>query len=394
MLQNLKVDIVYYRTNTDFELEFNLCGCCRMRLLTDKAPDRKTLVHDLARAVSRSRVIIISGNLFGEDGIMDITARAISKTLTEIDSRRYGISGGEKIRVINGATPLVSPDGSFGGCIIESGPQSMILLTDNRAVRKAVMSSLIHPYIEELCAIEMKEKVQGQPPADISGTSAAAVPPPVAAMQSDVQDTAVTPEPAATAAEATAESAGNQSGLPEAPAQPAGEVSAESAVSEETSEDAENTESAAKKDSENPTGDIFAKAEESEPVKTETPLGSFVNKPDNTDDSYVIPMQRQKTEVQDKTDTASESGDYYIDTDKIKKSRGEALSEEYEDEPPYYADMPEQGGRRSGNIAVLVISVILLIVIAILCYCIFYVPAREGVSAAAYLRETFSTLFG
>ena len=145
MLQNLKVDIVYYRTNTDFELEFNLCGCCRMRLLTDKAPDRKTLVHDLARAVSRSRVIIISGNLFGEDGIMDITARAISKTLTEIDSRRYGISGGEKIRVINGATPLVSPDGSFGGCIIESGPQSMILLTDNRAVRKAEMSSLIHP---------------------------------------------------------------------------------------------------------------------------------------------------------------------------------------------------------------------------------------------------------
>ena len=368
MLQNLKVDIVYYRTNTDFELEFNLCGCCRMRLLTDKAPDRKTLVHDLARAVSRSRVIIISGNLFGEDGIMDITARAISKTLTEIDSRRYGISGGEKIRVINGATPLVSPDGSFGGCIIESGPQSMILLTDNRAVRKAVMSSLIHPYIEELCAIEMKEKVQGQPPTDISGTSAAAVPPPAAAMQSDVQDTAVTPEPAATAAE--------------------------SAVSEETSEDAENTESAAKKDSENPTGDIFAKAEESEPVKTETPLGSFVNKPDNTDNSYVIPMQRQKTEVQDKTGTASESGDYYIDTDKIKKSRGEALSEEYEDEPPYYADMPEQGGRRSGNIAVLVISVILLIVIAILCYCIFYVPAKEGVSAAAYLRETFSTLFG
>ena len=379
MLQNLKVDIVYYRTNTDFELEFNLCGCCRMRLLTDKAPDRKTLVHDLARAVSRSRVIIISGNLFGEDGIMDITARAISKTLTEIDSRRYGISGGEKIRVINGATPLVSPDGSFGGCIIESGPQSMILLTDNRAVRKAVMSSLIHPYIEELCAIEMKEKVQGQPPTDISGTSAAAVPPPVAAMQSDVQDTAVTPEPAATAAEATAEGAGNQSGLPEAPAQPAGEVSAESAVPE---------------DKENPTGDIFAKAEESEPVKTETPLGSFVNKPDNTDNSYVIPMQRQKTEVQDKTDTASESGDYYIDTDKIKKSRGEALSEEYEDEPPYYADMPEQGGRRSGNIAVLVISVILLIVIAVLCYCIFYVPAREGVSAAAYLRETFSTLFG
>ncbi|MEE1055109.1 MAG: hypothetical protein U0L36_04660, partial [Acutalibacteraceae bacterium] len=68
MFQIIKVDIIYYQTNTDFEMEFNLCGCCRMRLLTDNAPDKKTLVHSLARAVSRSRVIIIVGNLFGEEG--------------------------------------------------------------------------------------------------------------------------------------------------------------------------------------------------------------------------------------------------------------------------------------------------------------------------------------
>ena len=30
MFQNLKVDVIYYKTNTDFEMEFNLCGCCRM----------------------------------------------------------------------------------------------------------------------------------------------------------------------------------------------------------------------------------------------------------------------------------------------------------------------------------------------------------------------------
>ena len=39
MFQNVKVDIIYYDTSTDFELEFNLCGCCRMRLLTDKTDD-------------------------------------------------------------------------------------------------------------------------------------------------------------------------------------------------------------------------------------------------------------------------------------------------------------------------------------------------------------------
>ena len=47
MLQNIKVDIIYYKTATDFEMEFNLCGCCRMRLLTDKAPDRRSMVQNL-----------------------------------------------------------------------------------------------------------------------------------------------------------------------------------------------------------------------------------------------------------------------------------------------------------------------------------------------------------
>ena len=390
MLQNLKVDIVYYRTNTDFELEFNLCGCCRMRLLTDKAPDRKTLVHDLARAVSRSRVIIISGNLFGEDGIMDITARAISKTLTEIDNKRYGISGGEKIRVINGATPLVTADGSFGGCIIESGPQSMILLTDNRAVRKAIMNNLIHPYIEELCAIEMKEKIQGQaqPAAD-----AAAVPPSAAAVQNGVQDTVGTPEataviPADTEAEATAESSENQAGFPENPAEPAAKDNPES------TDAAENMERVVSGAVENSESENPAEAEDSEPDKTDMPLGSFVPKPTDITGDYAIPMQPQKTAAQDKSVVSNESRDYFTDTEKFKKSHEDSLNNEYEDEPPYYTDVSEHDGRKSGNIAVLVISIILLIVIAVLCYCIFYVPAKEGVSAAAYLRETFSTLFG
>ena len=35
-MTNLKVDIIYYKTSSDFELEFNLTGCCRMRLFKDK----------------------------------------------------------------------------------------------------------------------------------------------------------------------------------------------------------------------------------------------------------------------------------------------------------------------------------------------------------------------
>ena len=56
MFQNIKVDIIYYKTATDFEMEFNLCGCCRMRLLTDKAPDRKSMVHGISIARARSDI--------------------------------------------------------------------------------------------------------------------------------------------------------------------------------------------------------------------------------------------------------------------------------------------------------------------------------------------------
>ena len=159
MFQNIKVDIIYYKTNTDFEMEFNLCGCCRMRLLTDKAPDKKTLVHSLARAVSRSRVIIIVGNLFGEEGVISLAAGAVGSKLSKADNKTYGISGNDEIEIISGSTPLVTPEGYFGGCIIEKGHQTMILLSDSKSVRKTVMKTLIHPYIEELSIASGKSQL-------------------------------------------------------------------------------------------------------------------------------------------------------------------------------------------------------------------------------------------
>ena len=33
MIQNLRVDTIYYLTNSDFEMEFNLCGCCKKFVL-------------------------------------------------------------------------------------------------------------------------------------------------------------------------------------------------------------------------------------------------------------------------------------------------------------------------------------------------------------------------
>ncbi|MBO4732944.1 MAG: hypothetical protein J5662_00560, partial [Clostridia bacterium] len=49
-------------------------------------------------------------------------------------------------------------EGYFGGCIIESGNQSIIVLTENRTLRKSIMKTLVHPYIEDMCIMQSAER--------------------------------------------------------------------------------------------------------------------------------------------------------------------------------------------------------------------------------------------
>ena len=369
MLQNLKVDIIYYKTNTDFEMEFNLCGCCRMRLLTDKASDKKTLVHDLARAVSRSRVIIIAGKLSGEEGIIETTAKSIAKTLTEIDKSMYGIKSEESISVINGATPLVTPDGEFGGCVIESGPQSMILLSDDRELRKAVMKTLIHPYIEELCTLEIKAKAK-----DTAQEVSAVIAPP-----EPIPDNA--PEETNAPADAVAEETQEETeGTEDGNATEVTEAETEETVETDTEAEAE------------------AEAETEEPA--DNPLSAFSSNADGVTLEGGMIFEADDQPVAEPSHTEEESG-LFIEPEKPSKNRmgyrshGYALDED--GDSPYHAPDNYAGERKSplsGNLPILVISVLLLIVLAVLCYCIFYVPAKDGVTASAYLHETFNTLFG
>lgn len=166
MLQNLRVDVLYYRTATDFEMEFNLGGCCHMRMFTDKTDTRKGLVSLLARAVSRSRVIIVCGPLFGEKGLISTVAAAVGKPLVAADNAAFGIESDEKIEIIDGSMPLVTAEGFFGGCILESGPQTIVLLTENKSIRKSIMKKLIHPYITEISysAFHEGENIPAKPP--------------------------------------------------------------------------------------------------------------------------------------------------------------------------------------------------------------------------------------
>lgn len=378
MFQNIKVDIIYYKSNTDFEMEFNLCGCCRMRLLTDKSPDKKSLVHSLARAVSRSKVIIIAGNLFGDDGIINIVSNAIGKTLSEVNNKLYGISGDDKISVISGATPLVTSDGYFGGCIIESGPQSMILLSDNKTVRKSIMNTLIHPYIEELCALDLKAK------ADLSSAkpvSQAEIPvpveiPPVSENMEDI-DIMSSSQPDSVSDEQTEEIFEEETVSDSEET----EIFSESAP-ETAEENTDNSESPTEQTGK--TTDINAAADDGVALS-----GGMIFE---TDD-YRAAAEDHSAEDND--------ADLYVEPQKLKKGRVDYYNEQYaknSDEGNYYhSDEYLPGKPRagfSGNLPILIVSIILLVVLAVLCYCIFYVPAKDGISASAYLQETFNTLFG
>ena len=334
MFQNIKVDIIYYKTPTDFEMEFNLSGCCRMRLLTDKAPDRIVLVNQMVRAVSRSRIIIVSGTLFGEDSIIETCSKAIGTPLAEIDYKQFGIDSDENISVIKDSVPLVSKEGIFGGCIIEQGPQTLILLTENKSIRKGIMQNLIHPYIQEIVASELVEKEEPakEPVEEITEES-------VEEIQEDITDTA--------------------DELPQ--------------ESEEATEENEETEETAE--------------------ETPEPVNQLIL----DDEDFQIAATSE--EPQEDYEPDENSNDLYVETDKKGRGfkRADSYHIDYDSEgyiiEQYEEDLPKKSDKKL-NISILVLSVVLLLVVAVLCYCIFAVPQSEGVSAGAYLKETFNTLFG
>lgn len=342
MFQNIKADVIYYKTNTDFEMEFNLCGCCRMRLLNSKADDRKSLIADLTRAVQRSKVIIVVGNLFGEDNIISNIAGAISKTLSPADNKAYGIKADEEINIITGSTPLVSEDGFFGGCIIESGPQTMILLTESRSIKKSIMNNLIHPYLEELYAGELKAET-----------------------------------PSDETVEESAEEIGEKIEIAE-------EVVGQ-AVSEEEDEVEEDTPLV--DDPELIMDVIEENLEENIIIKNDDDFfAGMIFEADDAEEDFIIP---------------EENIELFADPNKISKRDSMNISEFYsamnvddlglieeEDDPYFIPTKPP-----IINLPMMVLIVIILILVAVLCYSLIYIPMRSGVPASDYINNIIETLF-
>lgn len=353
MFQNVKVDVVYYKTNTDFEMEFNLCGCCRMRLLTDKAPDRRTLVHSLARAVSRSKVIIVVGVLFGEESIINTVAGAIGSKTEIADNKASGINSKDEIEIISGSTPLVTPEGYFGGCIIENGPQTMILLSESKNIRKPIMQTLIHPYIEQLCADELTERANAVPPEPLTDIAVPVTEP--------VAEAVVEPETVEALEEA------------EKTEEPAEEEAVTDTIEENTEEAPVEEETEAKVESEN---------EENEESSVEVSGGMIFE-----EENELI------------TEDSSEDGGLYAEPMSMNRRQAKLLNETYAQLEDGELDVDEenivQGYRRNlrFDLPMLIIAIVLLVLVAVLSYCIFYIPAKNGISSGEYIREIFDVLF-
>lgn len=160
MIPNLKVDIIYYNTQSDFEMEFNLSGYCRMRIFKTSATTSEELINALATDLDRSQIIMVVTDVLGNESGVKTVSESISFELEPVNKEENNISTTEEIFIPKGAVPLVSNSGAFGGCILESGEQSIIMISDNRALRHEIMKSLVHQYIFDVSQLEVYKKRQ------------------------------------------------------------------------------------------------------------------------------------------------------------------------------------------------------------------------------------------
>ncbi|MBE6732566.1 MAG: hypothetical protein E7561_01025 [Ruminococcaceae bacterium] len=387
MIQNIKVDAIYYLTNSDFEMEFNLCGCCKMRLLTDKAENPKNLVGLLSRAVSRSQVIICCGKLFDNDGLIKIVSQAIKRPLCTVNNSDFGIMDESEINIIDGSLPLVNSDGCFCGCIIESGPQSIILLTDNKSIRKTVMKQLIHPYIEELSIARNTNDTKAEE------TNA-----------SDLEEAEIVTEPETILENDSLEETVDAENLPQ---------------NDETLLDSEQTEIVdevtSDESADNDTTDEVIEASDDELIEnqpdeqTEEPESNEDEETDtsNTEDTsadITLPEVIMDEEIVDEPEIFMDPAEInsgfelYLEPERVKYSKKSHYELNYvpsERDNDFISESSdieyfEEPKNKFMSLPILIISIVLLVALAALVYLLVLVPMSSDYTFSEYVRDIFS----
>lgn len=149
MSKDVKIETIYYKSDSDVSLEFGLHGNYPVRLLSSSCNNLTTFFHSLKRAVSRSQIIIIVGGYEGDEYIPSFIARTINKPIFIPEYNKLGVICKQKYPLPEGAVPLCPESKRFAGFLIESGPQTIISLTENKKSRIDTVNEIIVKYIEE-----------------------------------------------------------------------------------------------------------------------------------------------------------------------------------------------------------------------------------------------------
>ncbi len=149
MSKDVKIELIYFKNNTDVSLEFGLHGNYPMRLLSSNCNDLSSFFHSLKRAVQRSEIIIVLGGYEGNEYLPQFIASSIGKGTYTPEYSSLGISAVKDYKLPEGAVPLSSVSKNFGGFLIESGPQTIISLTEDKQVRLNITKNLLVKYIHE-----------------------------------------------------------------------------------------------------------------------------------------------------------------------------------------------------------------------------------------------------
>lgn len=146
MVPDLKLEVIYFKTSTDFKMEFKLCGLCNVRFLSAMVNDTRTFLQALQKSVSRSRVIITVGGFNCDEYLPQILSQAIGSKTVEVKVNEFSEEGFAKIP--EGSVPLYTKSGDFCGAVIEKGDQSIIMLSENKELSHEVLDTLVSPYVK------------------------------------------------------------------------------------------------------------------------------------------------------------------------------------------------------------------------------------------------------
>lgn len=149
MAKDVKIEILYYKSTTDVSLEFGLHGDCPLRILHSNCNSIEEFFKALKRAISRSEIILTVGGYSDEDYLPEFIACSISKKCITPDYRKQNIITKSKYPIPDGSVPLAPKSRLFGGFLIESGPQTIISLVDDRKIRLDIVNQFIVEYISE-----------------------------------------------------------------------------------------------------------------------------------------------------------------------------------------------------------------------------------------------------